>query len=161
MKDIWRLAVLLLVLALPSETWGQDRALLPDASRVRVTANQFGVRGAVGTGEMMAANILFVALSGETLLIPMTALQRLEISEGRRAWNGQGSLMGAAIGLAFGFGAGALGECTGIFSRGDCLAIGTIIIGIPSAVIGVVIGGLTGRERWRVLSVPGDSAPPR
>jgi hypothetical protein len=80
--------------------------------------------------------------------IPVAAIERLEISGGRRSRRLVGSLVGAAVGAALGAYDGS--KASDPFVSGPAAVIG----GVGGGLLGLLVGGLVGRaipagpERW-------------
>jgi|GEM_PF-4732418 len=112
-----------------------------------------------------ASLLLAPTPDSESLRVPLAALERLEVSRGRKP----STLLGAAVGAVVGAGAG-LGAALLLTDPEDCefvcgaVQVGSAVIGGTLGVgWGAVIGLQTprGPERWRPVPVPGRAAGSR
>jgi hypothetical protein len=124
--------------------------------------------GQTVTGAIVAAdeNSVLIATNRhpEGVRVPYSAIRRLDISAGKRS-AASARLRGAALGLlAFGAMGVALGA-TGptcergdivCFKRGDMMAAGGVMFGVPGAVLGAIVGPRINRELWRRAGRPGE-----
>jgi hypothetical protein len=154
----------MLCLALLAATWpatnagAQSHASLPQpGARIRLHAPELSSRPLVTMLDSLAANGLTYYRNSTVAWVPFSAIERLEVSYGRQA--GTGAARGAIIGLLAGttvvlFTADR--GCSFPFSRGECMLIGSVVIGVPSMLIGALAGAVWGPERW--VPVPLESA---
>lgn len=157
-----RIAPLLLAvvwLAAPAALRAQVRMSAPlgEGTRVRITAPTVLDRRFAGEVVQMTADTLVLARRDEDLAVPLDAVERIELSQGRDRFRGM--LWGAGIGALAGTAAGALAceasgtECTGT-EEGGALAmfVGALGGGGAGALAGFAIGG----ERWvTIREAPG------
>ncbi len=85
--------------------------------------------------------------SGDTVMLAMSDISKLELSRGRHASFGRGlltgALVGGGIGVVGGAVAGAAAQCSGTcFGAGP--GAGALILGVTGVVVGGVLGGLVG-----------------
>ena len=118
---------------------------LAPGTRVRVVRK--GTAGAsIGSLVEIGAGGLVVRLKdGGTLRMPLSDLQRLEVSR-RGSRRTQGALIGIGLGALGGY---ALGSSTndagGIYSNSQAGAI----VAVPGAILGGLVGVVVGDEKWR------------
>lgn len=154
------LGVLLLSpLHLGAQEPAQQAESLRSGSRVRISAPSVSSRPLSGTVFFAEGDTLFLDRKHRPgAVIPMSAVESIEISRGRDHW--RGALQGAGIGAAVGgvaFGVAAVSS--GGWSCDYCLygnslvtgfIIGAVYVGVPSG----LIGGLVGAERWERIAPP-------
>ena len=158
MRTLWLLAVALLALAAPARA----QELRPGA-RVRVTAPLIqGQTRYVGTvmstdgGRIrMRLDPTLRQVAGDTISIPASMVQQVEISMGRAGRSRTaGARTGAVAGLAAGIG---LGLALGSKSPNGALRT-SLWLGPTVAVAGAAAGGVLGaggdQELWRPLQPP-------
>jgi hypothetical protein len=94
-----------------------------------------------------------------TMSIPMTALTRLEVSQGRRShW-----VRGGVIGLGLGFAASGLflaAFCSDPDTSCHADTVGRVLalIALPPTAVGLGIGLAVRTERWERIPIPGSQA---
>jgi hypothetical protein len=161
-RDGWVLGLLLLSGPVPVES--QEETRLARGTRIRVTAPVLAMRPIIGTLDTLdEERVTWTPEHGDSILSwPRASLERLEISQGRRAntWRGAllGALSGAGAGLIVGFVAGE-DECpeNGLagLAAADCLtraeaAVGGTVLGaVGGGLVGLLIGSGSKSERWR------------
>jgi hypothetical protein len=150
----------LLTLACTAPAFAQAATLLHPGAEVRVTSP--GARGRFAVDEVSPDTLTLRDPTGIVVRVPMTSVQKLSISRGRRS-AGSAALRSAGIGFAFGAVTGAtIGLVSGddppggliTFSAGDKAMIAGVLLGGSGALLGGVIGLLAPGERWE--SVPLD-----
>jgi hypothetical protein len=172
------IAARLVLILIATPAFAQRDATAPGhiavGARVRVTAIPFSTRGLGTTSRDPVVGILIQA-SGDSLVlrrardstrivVPMSAVQKVEVSEGMRPAKLRGAGYGFVIGVAAGalFGAAIYREppkrqCTpqewfcgvqlGPSGAGFAAGAGAVLGGVLGAVTGVVVGA-KGVERW-------------
>ena len=123
-------------------------------ARVRVTARD--ARQIVRfEGQRADTLVLREFDTGAPLLLPLSTVQRLSVSGGRRSV-GAGALRGLGIGLGVGVAGGAvIGALSPVnedafikVSRAETVAIGAILVGGIGAVLGTLAGVSRPGEKW-------------
>lgn len=157
-------AVASIALATSASLVAQERLPpLAPGQRVRVTAPQHGFQRTAATLLDIRSDTLYVlrvqarSIRGRvvswdslTSAVPVAAIERLDVSRGRRSrW-----LQGLGIGMAVGGATGALiglasGDDEGGFSAGDNAAIAGIGLGVVGGVVGVLVGAVSRGDRWQ------------
>jgi hypothetical protein len=131
--------------ALPAQ---ERRAAQPRSDdRVRVTASVLRPEPWFGRFRAMSGGTLtFTATDGTTQVLALTDIDRLEVNRDKRS-GGRSALMGAGIGLAGAITFAAVAPCqNGVIS--NCHLFGAIVLGIPAALIGAIVGFFYRGERW-------------
>ena len=151
----------------PAQGQTPGDTVLARGTWVRITAPALSPAPLIGTLEgRRADSLLWVRKQEERpLSLPLTAVQKLEISQGRHAdtWRGGliGTLAGIGVGALIGLAAGNY-ECptTGLpaLAAADCLtpeesaAAGAILGAVGGGGLGLLIGSSRKSERWRAVS---------
>ncbi|HYW30097.1 MAG TPA: hypothetical protein VE869_01235 [Gemmatimonas sp.] len=129
-------------------------------TRVRVTSAQWKSNELVGTIEQSRGDSLFVRVSGHdtSVAVAVSAIRKLDVSQGQRSrpWRGLG--VGAGVGGVIGalWGLSITPDKRGMIvnTRGEqamVLGISMAIIGAP---VGLVTGVLTKSEGWKAVAPP-------
>jgi hypothetical protein len=138
--------------AAPLAAQGMHTETAPEQGlRVRVTA--------AGAAEPLTGTLAFqdattIALlraPGDTALVPLHAVERLEVSRGRRSNAGRGLRRGALIGAAVGavLGVALMADDGGYFDYGaEAIPLGAAGGAMYGSVIGLVVGALSRSEQW-------------
>lgn len=138
--------LLLLLLAPLCDVLAQEPPPLEPNTRVRITARWLQWHQQVATFHGLRGDTLVLA-TDSTVLCPLTAVERLEVSAGRKShlW------VGAGIGLLAGAALGAItwpsAGCDWV-SEGQCRLYGALGLGAVGAVAGGVTGLLIKSDRW-------------
>jgi hypothetical protein len=163
------------VIALPVRaTDAQDAARAPLASDVRVRVTAPGLHRKPIVGRLVRADRDTIALAAGALAplvsIPVAAVTRLEVSQGRRA--GAGARRGAAMTALVVGAAGATlttivavdaaierarpGRCgeSGCYYGQTVVAVLSVVATAAGAAGGALVGALVGAEGWERVSVP-------
>lgn len=162
------LAVTSIALAASASLAAQEPDVrLGPGQRVRVTVPRYEFSRVVGTVVDIQPDTLYVRWAQRrfvgsretrwdsvTTAVPIAAIERLEVSRGRRSrW-----LLGLGLGMAVGGATGALaGYATGdedppcwvICTAGDKAAFLGVTLGVVGGVVGVVAGALSKGDRWQ------------
>jgi hypothetical protein len=145
--------------ALPAVGQGVDAA--PPGTRVRVMARGITARPLVGVVNEWRPDALVIRSIDRpgTMRIPLPALTRLDVSQGRHShW-----VRGGAIGLAAGLAASGLflaAFCSDLDTSCHADTVGRVlaIFGLPPTMIGLGIGLAIRSERWERVPLPGSQA---
>jgi hypothetical protein len=145
--------------ALPAVGQGVDAA--PPGTRVRVMARGITARPLVGVVNDWQPDALVIRSIEHptTMRIPLPALTRLDVSQGRRShW-----VRGGAIGLVTGLAASGLflaAFCSDpdTSCHADTVGKVTAIFGLPPTMIGLGIGLAIRSERWERVPLPSGRA---
>jgi hypothetical protein len=114
----------------------------------------------------LSEDSLYILPAGgvDTLAFATGAIDRLEVSRGRRSNAGKGALLGLAIGAGAGLVFGALAsaeECSGFgcteVGPGEVVAV-MALFGATGAGLGALIGAASHSERWEQVPRPYVSA---
>ncbi len=166
------LAVASIALATSASLAAQEPDVrLGPGQRVRVTVPRYEFARVVGTVVDIRPDTLYVRWAQRrfvgsretrwdsvTSAVPIAAIERLEVSQGRRSrW-----LLGLGLGVAVGGATGALvGYASGDdesgflqFSAGDKAVMLGVALGAVGGVVGLVTGALSRGDRWQ--EVPRD-----
>ncbi len=152
------LASLAAVVALSAGSLTAQVADFPAGTRVRVHSP--GVERAL-TGTVAwrdETHLAVLRTSGDTAIVTMSALTRVDVSRGRRSnvMRGArtGALVGAGTGLLLGLAAMAVEDDSYFDYGAEVIPIGTLGGAFLGGSVGLLIGALTTSERW----TPGNSA---
>ncbi len=113
-------------------------------TKVRLQAPTVARRPIEGTVMEIEGQSLLVSSGGIAVTVPRQAIERLEVSTGRRSQWLKGMAMGAVIGGSFG---AYCGDCDQAVSHAAGL--------LGGAVGGMLIGGLVHGDRWSTVPVEG------
>jgi hypothetical protein len=130
--------------AVPSMLPGQDVQL---GSRIRVTAPALGLNQTVGRFQGLLADSLRL----DTVVVPLRAVTRLEVSRGTSSAWSKGLGIGLLGGALLGVGAGAAGCEDGFFSGGECTAAAGLGGALAGGLLGALVGTFIKHEKWEPL----------
>ncbi len=152
MKLFGFVVAFLLPLIWDSVVVSQDLTLAP-GTRVRVAAPDLNISSSIGEVEQVNPDTLVIRTETSRLVISMTSVKRLEISQGFRRNTLKGSIYGALIGCAlFGIVEFAVTE-EGAFSDASI-----VVAALMGAAVGAGVGAIAGRARrtesWKKLPLP-------
>jgi len=155
-RAAWILALALSVGG-PSVALAQQGPRISRGDRVRVVTTTWGGRASTATVEAVRPDTLVLGRSRpggrESVVVPLTSIERLEVSVGRKSNAGKGALTGAIVG-------GSLGLILGIAAwagsdDGDFLQVGpeavpvsVAFFGGGGAILGTLIGALSHSDQW-------------
>jgi hypothetical protein len=136
----------------PSASDSPRRELINRDVRVRAPSlGKLRIRGRVDRATPDTLVVRAVTRSGKDTLwtIPASAIARLEVSYGRRSNALRGLGYGLLGGAVIGAGLGAI-SCRNDdeLGPGFCAIVGGIVYGVGGAVVGLIAGALTRRDRW-------------
>lgn len=142
-----RLAILAVLLSavIPRDAAAQWIASqLSSGARVRVTAPRIVPEPVVGTYLSAAGDSvrLLAAGGGVRLAVPIAAVERFEVSDGRA--RGKWAKRGALVGLGLGLAAASAGDSD------EWSNLGFLILAVPS---GALAGALIAPEQWHHASL--------
>jgi hypothetical protein len=128
-------------------------AQIEAGARVRVTTQPASPGRRIGSLVSLDGDSLRYSRWDTTSVIalPLTSVDRLERSIGRRSNTGRGAMIGGLIGAGFGLflGVAASTDNSGWWEVGvDDIAVATAIVGAGGAGVGALIGSLSKRDRW-------------
>jgi hypothetical protein len=145
----------------PAQGQTPEDTVLARGTRIRITAPALSPAPLMGTLEGPRTDSLLWRREQDErpTSLPLTTVQKLEISEGSHPETWKGGLIGALAGI----GAGALigllagnyscptaaGECS---SPGESAAAGAILGAVAGGAVGLLIGSTRQSERWRAVS---------
>ena len=164
--------VLALSLSLAAPLAAQEEAPVlvevDSLARVRVTQRATETHSPERfTGALVAAGRDSLVIGPDrmagTLVLPVSAVERLEVSRGRRGV-GRSALRGAKYGFLGGLAVSALffvavavddGDCGDCFISAEAAAaIGSVMVTSTATLVGGVVGALSPGERWVRVTVP-------
>lgn len=159
------LPLLLLVLAsgiAASDVAAQDPSpIVREDQRVRLAPNPVspGERWLVGTVHRVGADTLWLRVPDfvAPVWVLRSGVRRVQVSRGPGD-RASGALGGAMLGAVAGAGAGVLifsGSDSGNTSSGDWGAVGALMLAVPGALVGGVVGGSRTAEQWEDAGLPG------
>jgi hypothetical protein len=138
---------------------------LPAGTRVRVRAS-----GATTplTGTVAWRDVTRLAVrrsSGDTAIVPLSALTSVDVSQGRRSNVFRGARTGALIGTGAGIllGIGAMADNGGFIDYGaEAIPLGAIGGAFIGGTAGLLIGAMSSSEQWapadvRITILPGSA----
>ena len=147
--------------AVPWETLGllpPDADPLPTGQLIRVVSRETELAGQLLTGRLLAIDdeTLLVKVTGRAapLRLRRSAVEKLDVSRGKRSRAGEGALIGGvALGIPVAvLGGLAAGAVPGGSCQPDCLPsglVGGLVLGVAiGAPIGALIGSASRSERW-------------
>lgn len=147
--------VLLAMLSAPASA--QLTEMRPGA-RVRLGAPGLLAGRLTGTVlERSTDSLIFATPNGTPTRLPLSALDRVEVSRGRSRTRGalKGATWGAGIGLGLGLiSVAAANECSSLDSSCPTDSEFVTSTTVGSTVIGAIIGAIVGSERWQELRRP-------
>jgi hypothetical protein len=124
-------------------------------ARVRVVAPPFLSTPTIATATVRRADSLVLQVPARgTMVVPIAAIQALEISHGRHRKTSTGALVGAVVGsvaatlFLVGFCRDPDTAC-----QADEVARAVVIIAVPPTVVGTLIGAAIWTERWDRLPI--------
>ncbi len=125
-----------------------------EGQRVRVSAPHYTNSKYVGTLQRIGADSMWVLAEGATtpVVFPLGAVEKLEISQGRRSKWLKGTAIGFGIGAAFGVGINYAFRGGGM--DGGAVAEAALRSGALGAVFGLIVGLKADPERWKRMDVP-------
>lgn len=131
---------------------------VPPGSRVRVTSPMLGDAPRIGTAVTFRSDTLVFQRAGsQAVVIPASALTRLELSTGRHRpilkGMGIGFLVGAATGVILGFASGDSENGWWDWTAEQKAGIGGSVLGTVGALAGAVIGATRVTETWTRVSL--------
>ena len=153
MRTITFLVAVLAVTPLSTVNAQQQPPPVKVGERVLITAPDLGLNRYLGVLMAMDSATLTV----DTLEVALTAMTRLEVSQGRTSGAGRGALTGGGIGLVTGAISGFLvgglcylggGGAGARQCRAETTALGAGVLGVLGAVIGAAIGRGSESDRW-------------
>lgn len=148
------LLLLALLTVFAGDGWGQSASSAQRGIRLRVTAPGHGLLNEIGNGRLVDDDTLLLARATTSTLLSLSAIDRLEVSGGNE-WSWSRAAVGVGAGMAAGFLFGATADCSGGFvTREGCMALGTVVIGIP---MGAVIALFAGFQEVWLPAIPGQS----
>ncbi len=156
------MGVILALLPLASLGAQEISDKITPGTRVRVSAPAVAKNRIVGTVVSVDSTRIVLQATPSTdhqpppLTVPWAAMQRLELSQGRK-WSGGRTAAGAGIGLLagalVGAGIGAVAPSPS-FDEDDGQAVSALVGGIVGAGSGLVLGAIIGalpHERWQMV----------
>ena len=161
-----------LLLALQVPVLAQESGVVQPGSRVRVSHHctetydpgerRERVECEEQTGTVASVNsdslVLNVNNEGTFATIPLGTVSRLQLSTGRGGAGTRGAAYGALAGAGLGiiFGIALCNSTEGSTnSPGACAVGGAVLVAIPGAVLGLMLGHSLGREGWVDVPVAG------
>ncbi len=165
----WSVICLLLDMLLtgsPPLALSQAPVLLTAGSRVRLKTVDPSTKWVQGDLVRLSEDSLHIVPAGgaDSLAFATGAIDRLEVSRGRRSNAGKGALLGLAIGAGAGLALGVAAsaeECSGIgcteVGPGEVVAV-MAFFGATGAGLGALIGAASHSERWEQVPRPYVSA---
>ena len=166
MRNTFTTVALLLVIpgmSLPAQTeqrvlvGTRVRITMPDTMRISRRPSSAGQLFVIGQLVAMSDSSISVRheASSADVTVPLSRVQRLEVSAGSRRREAAviGGLVGLGLGGIFGYAAGD--DCSGnegiCFPQGEVAVVSALVGAGLGSLIGVVVGS---GERWRDASVP-------
>lgn len=148
----------LLLVVLAANLSAQDELPLELGDRVRISAPTIQHDPFVGTVVSMDVESWSLDVEGRTelLVLPLNDMKKLEVSHGSTSRAGRGAIIGGSIGFVVGavLGYGLIevvnlsNESGGDVSSVLGAAVGGVIVALPGAGIGALIGSLNKVDRW-------------
>jgi hypothetical protein len=147
----------------------QDRAVIGEGERIRISATESGEQLFVGEVVALSSETLTVNYwepidrNWEVLDFPVSSINSLEVNRGTRSHAGKGALLGGLIGGGFGLAAGiaaASYDCSadpwdwdGCWYWGEAgiIPVSTITFGLLGAGVGALIGMLSRSDQWEPI----------
>ena len=145
------------LLCLSAATLSAQGIIAKAGSRVRVDAKQPGIWKMTGVMEASRGDSMVIRPdnSDSSIAIPMTQVQRLQVSRGMRrnamAALGRGLLSGVAVGTALGFAITPDEREFIINSRSEQALVYGVSFGIVGGAVGLVTGTLWKSEGWQTV----------
>lgn len=136
---------------------GQSSQLNP-GDKIRVTYTGGMSSRITGSFSSITDDSLRFVKSDSTIGLPLSSIQRVDVSVGKKTNEGRGAAIGAAAG-GFTLGLIALASdescgpedtwCIDFFSSGDMFLIGLVAGAAGGAFVGLIAGGLTQTDKWQ------------
>ena len=161
-----------LLLALHAPALAQDSRLVRPGVRVRVyhhCSQEYDpgdrterVRCEHETGTLALVNsdsiVIDVSNGGTLAAIPLGQISRFQVSGGRGGAGARGAAYGALGGALLGglFGIATCNSVQGSSnSPGACALSGAVVVAVPAALLGLILGHSIGKETWVDVPVEG------
>jgi hypothetical protein len=156
-----RVTALLLILGLAGpRLWADEpRQAAAPAPGMRVRFETSTERRRAGTVVEMDGDTLAVRLGDTSTVVrvPVAQVRSLEVAVGRRSYAADGALIGAIPGAVFG---AFVGVYAGCYEDSDCggasfslAALGALLLGSLTGLVGAAIGALFKTDKWQKVSV--------
>lgn len=149
-----------ILIFIPAIIYAQDHSISP-GDTIRVTYSGAVNSRTIGILKDISADSLYLNKQDTTLSLALTSVRRVDMSIGRRTWEGRGAAIGAVSGglllgvlmMASNGSSGSSSDTGGfsdleLFSPGEAFAAGFVVGAAGGAFAGLIIGGLTETHRW-------------
>jgi hypothetical protein len=132
---------------------------IPEAGgRVRITAPDMGLHRVTGSiAEVRADGAILMHRDrgdGPPVWIESSLISKLEVSNGQKGNTLKGMGIGLLVGSGVGIALGMTAEGDGWFSRGDTMMMMGIVMSIPCALVGAIVGYANQTDSWVEAAVP-------
>ena len=141
------------LLLLSTDLIAQEESQLKLGSRIRVLV-QDANDWMIGSPLSLVVDTLMLKIEDQPhqLVLPLSSITRLEVSQGRKSR----ALAGAGIGFAVGAGIGAFlikGTSGNDLSDRDAALIGAGLLAIPGTLISAIVGANKSDEKWERVNL--------
>lgn len=151
------LASLAALVSLSASSLGAQESEFPAGTRIRIHASGATVPLTGTVAWRDATHLAVRRVSGDTAVVAMSALTRVDVSRGRRSNVLRGARAGALVGAGAGLilGLAAMGDEGSYFDYGaEVIPLSILGGGFLGGSVGLLIGALTTSEQWS----PADAA---
>jgi len=173
----YAVAMALIILLKQEQLFGQDS--LRSGQTVRITSARYELKDAIGRVLAATADTIVLESQGartvnyrlvyraDTLTLPVTAIDRLDLKHDGGHQTGRGALFGLGIGAAAGLMIGMVAY-TPCPPNGFCIMqptsavesgmMGALVFGVLGAGVGAIIGSLTPAGTWEQMPLPASAS---
>ena len=154
----------LFTLGLVFDTIAQEKTKFSSGTRIRVWTAEFSGKRMTGTVLSSVGEIITLTVKGQSdpLMVPVTSINRLEVTKGKKSKIVTGAVVGLFAGASLGAIVGYFGTCSTDQQRQACeldsysvgetkaanAVIGAGVLGGLGLLLGTVIGAVIKVDRW-------------
>jgi len=166
----------LLTLGLVFDTIAQEKTKFSPGTRIRVWTAKFSGKRMTGTVLSSVGDTITLTVKGQTnpLMVPVTSINRLEVTKGKKSKIVTGAVVGLFAGASLGAIVGYFGTCSTDQQRQTCELDGSVgetkaatavisagVLGGLGLLLGTVIGVAIKVDRWEEVPLNQIGTGPR